>query len=85
MGIEPTATGKTDPTTGQEIMYDPCMVLVAGELKTLEEASSTAEIEGSYDFEGVKCRTAYELLKDEIAKHNPEEVSKQIEVPVDEI
>ena len=85
MGIEPTATGKMDPTTGQEIMYDPCMVLVAGELKTPEEASSTAEIEGSYDFEGVKCRTAYELLKDEIAKHGPEEVSKQIEVPVDEI
>ena len=66
-------------------MYDPCMVLVAGELKTPEEASTSAEIEGSYDFEGVKCRTAYELLKDEIAKHNPEEVSKQIEVPVDEI
>ena len=40
MGIEPTRAGKTNPTTGQEIMYDPCMVLVAGELKTPEEASN---------------------------------------------
>lgn len=84
-GIEPTATGKTNPTTGQEIMYDPCMVLVAGELKTPEEAATAAEIEGTYDFNGVKCRTAYGILKDEIVKHTPEEVSKQVDVSIDDI
>ena len=57
------------------------MVLVTGELKTPEEASTSAEIEGSYDFEGVKCRTAYELLKDEIAKHNPKRFPNKSRFP----
>lgn len=83
-GVEPTATGEMNPTTGEEIMLDPYMVLVDGELVEVTEALTPA-IEGTYDLDGVACRTAYELLKEEILSHSPEEASKLTEIPVEDI
>lgn len=84
MGVEPTATGQIHPLTQEEIMYDPYMVISGGALTPLEEAVSP-DLEATYDLNGVKCRTAYSLLKDEIAKFPPEEVSKLTDIPVDTI
>lgn len=83
-GVEPTATGEVNPQTGKEIMLDPYLVLVDGQPVPLSEEIDPA-IEGGCEIEGVKCRTAYELLKEEIAKHSPEEVSKITEVSVEDI
>lgn len=85
-GIAPVATGVIDPTTGQEVMDDPYMVLVDGALVPLTEADPThVAIEGSYDLGGVACRTAYELLKEEIMSHSLEEASELCEVSVEDI
>lgn len=84
MGVEPTATGEVNQTTGEEVLYDPYMVLSEGKLVALEEAASP-DIEGSYDFDGVACRPAWELLKEEILSHSPEEVSRLTEVSVEDI
>lgn len=83
-GIEPTATGEVNPTTGEEIMLDPYMVLVGGELVEVTGVVAP-DLEGTYELDGVKCRTAYELLKEEILSHSPEEVSKLTEVSVEDI
>ena len=83
-GIEPTPTGEMNPTTGEEIMDDPYMVLSEGSLVTVTE-TPTPDIEGTYDLDGVKCRTAYELLKEEILSHSPEDASKLTEVAIEDI
>ena len=83
-GIAPVPTGVMNPTTGKEVMDDPYMVLSNGELVSVDEASAP-DIEGSYELDGVKCRTAYALLKEEILDHSPEKVSELTEVSVDDI
>lgn len=83
-GVEPTPTGRTNPQTGKEVMLDPYMVLSDGELVALPDAGDVA-IEGTYDFDGVMCRPAYELLKEEILQHRPEDVSSVTEVSVEDI
>jgi molybdopterin-containing oxidoreductase family molybdopterin binding subunit len=37
-------------------------------------------IEGSYDIKGIKVRTAFDLLKEEVSKYTPEEASKLTEI-----
>ena len=83
-GIAPVPTGVMNPTTGKEVMDDPYMVLSNGELVSVDETSAP-DIEGSYELDGVKCRTAYALLKEEILDHSPEKVSELTEVSVDDI
>ncbi|MEG0758583.1 MAG: molybdopterin-dependent oxidoreductase, partial [Raoultibacter sp.] len=83
-GIAPVPTGKMNPKTGKEIIDDPYMVLSEGNLVTVVEATKP-DIEGNYSLDGVPCRTAYELLKDEILSHTPEEASKLTEVSVEDI
>ncbi|MEG1826688.1 MAG: molybdopterin-dependent oxidoreductase [Gordonibacter sp.] len=83
-GIAPTPTGKMNPKTGKEIIYDPYMVLSEGNLTAVSEAS-TPDIKGVYNLDGVPCRTAYELLEEEILSHSPEEVSKLTEVSIEDI
>ncbi len=83
-GVAPTPTGQTNPLTGAEIMDDPYLVLSGGALVALSEAPSP-DLEGEYDFNGVPCRTAWEILKEEILSHTPEDVSAQTEVSVEDI
>lgn len=83
-GIAPVPTGKMNPTTGKEIVDDPYMVLSEGNLVAVTEAPMP-DIDGTYSLDGVSCRTAYELLKEEILSHSPEEVSKLTEVCVEDI
>lgn len=83
-GVAPVATGVKNPTTGQEIMDDPYLVLSGGSLVPATEAPA-ADLEGTYSLDGVPCRTAYELLKEEILSHSPEKVSELTEVSVEDI
>ncbi len=84
-GVEPMPTGVVNPTTGLEVMDDPYMVLDA-EGKLIECRPGVAcSIEGSYDHEGVACRTAYEILKEEILRFTPEKVSELTEIPVEDL
>lgn len=84
-GVAPVPTGKMNPLTGQEIIADPYMVLSGGELKPLDEAGSNVDLSGSYAYEGVPCRTAYDILVEEIHTHTPESVSKLTDVSVEDI
>lgn len=83
-GVAPTDTGKVDTTTQQPIMLDPPMVLQDGALTPDIEAASPA-LEGTYDFNGIQCETAYSLLKKKIMEYSIEEVSEQTEIPVEDI
>lgn len=83
-GVPAVPTGQVNSLTGAEVMDDPCMVLAHGVLVSSNEALDP-DIEGTYDFNGVECRPAYMLLKDEILKHTPEKVSELTEVSVEDI
>ncbi|WP_165170046.1 molybdopterin-dependent oxidoreductase [Adlercreutzia sp. ZJ242] len=84
VGIQPIATGEVDPYTGVEIIYDPYMVLSNGSLVQVSD-NTPCDIEGTYTAEGIKCRTAFDLLVDRIKEYSPESVSETTEIPVDEI
>ncbi|MEC4176281.1 molybdopterin-dependent oxidoreductase [Adlercreutzia sp. R21] len=52
---------------GEEAPADPCMVLENGELVSCDDATAP-DLDAEYNFDGVTCRTAYALLRDEVAK-----------------
>jgi anaerobic selenocysteine-containing dehydrogenase len=81
-GIEPSPTGKTDATTKKEVMYDPIMVSVEGVPTPVEEAKAP-DLEATCTVEGLKCRSVYSLLLDEIAEFPPAKVSELTDVPVE--
>ncbi len=81
-GVAPVDTGQVDPTTQQPIMDDPFMVLSGGQLVELREGVDP-DIEGTYDFDGVQCRCAFELLKENIYEYTLDQISSMTEVPVD--
>ena len=81
-GVAPVDTGQVDPTTQQPIMDDPFMVLAGGQLVELRDGVDP-DIEGSYVHEGVNCRCAFELLRDNIYERSLEEISSLTEVPVE--
>lgn len=84
LGIEPVKTGQTNPTTGEEIILDDYITIQKG--KTEGAATAKApELVAEYDFKGVKCRTAYSLLLDEIAKFPLDKVSELTEISVEDI
>lgn len=84
-GIAPTPTGKINPQTKAEILDDPAMVLSSdGSPASVREAANPL-VSGTYDFEGVPCRTAYDLLKDEVMKYPPVEASVITDVPEERI
>lgn len=71
--------------TASAAANDPYMVLVNGALTPLDATVTAPDIEGAYDFNGIECRCAYELLRDEILTHDPESVSELTEVSVEDI
>lgn len=84
LGMEPVATGQTNPLTGQEVIYDPYMVVDSGQITALEAATSP-EIDVEWNAAGIKCKTAYKLLKREILKYPISTVSLITGIPVETI
>lgn len=75
-GVEPTPTGVSHPITGKEVMYDPKMVLDAdGGLVSVDEAKDPS-VTGVYDFDGVACNTAFDLLRARVMEYSPEKASE---------
>lgn len=85
LGVEP-AEGPEDPTTGQPTVVDPYVVWDESASKAVQlgEASAMA-LEGEFDVEGVKCHTAYTLLKEDVMDYPPAEATKICDVPEDTI
>lgn len=84
LGIEPTQ-GPVD-ATGKPTLVDPIAVWnlesnSAVAVDTLEKPA----LEGAYEIDGIKVRTAFEFLKEEAAKYTPEEASRLTEVDPDTI
>lgn len=69
---------------GGEEEDSPVVVLDSGTLVPLDQAVAP-EVEGEYEFSGIKCRTAYSILKDEIALWTPEKVSETTDIPLETI
>lgn len=80
LGVAPIVIG-VDEGTGLDRTLDSAAVLdEAGAIASAAVATAPM-ISGTYDFNGVLCRTAYDLLKDEVAKYPPETAEKLCEVP----
>lgn len=83
-GISPTPTGTIDATTKKEELYNPAMVLEDGFLVSADD-SVDPDLEAEYEIDGVACKTAYALLKEEVQKYPAEKAEDLTEVPRDTI
>ncbi len=83
-GVAPVDTGEVDPTTQQPIMDDPFMVLSGGQLVECRDGVDV-DITGTYDFNGVKCTCAFDLLKEKIYEYSMDQISSMTEIPVETI
>ncbi|WP_294420133.1 molybdopterin-dependent oxidoreductase [uncultured Senegalimassilia sp.] len=93
-GVEPVYTGMSKPTRDQwsGVMSeaapqydDPAAVLNAkGEVVSANDESDPL-LSGTYDFNGVKCRTAYDLLLEEVKQWTPEKAEEVCGVSADTI
>lgn len=81
-GVPAVHTGELNPLTGQEVVIDPYMVAQGGVPVALDEATAP-ELDARVTYEGLEFRTAYSLLKDELAKFPPDRVSQMTDIPVD--
>ncbi|MCC6958007.1 MAG: molybdopterin-dependent oxidoreductase [Anaerolineales bacterium] len=84
LGVEPVE-GPAD-ATGKPTSIDP--VAVWDPEKNVAEAVENVALpalEGAFEVSGIKVRTAFDLLKEEIAKYPPEEATKITDVDVETI
>lgn len=74
--------GSSEATTE---LVDPYAVLDSdGVVKAVDDAVDP-QLEGTYEFDGVECSTAYSLLKEEIMKYPPEQASDVCKVSAEDI
>ncbi|MCI9629139.1 MAG: molybdopterin-dependent oxidoreductase [Eggerthellaceae bacterium] len=74
--------GSSDGTTK---LVDPYAVLdVDGVVKAVEDAADP-QIEGTYICNGVECKTAYGLLKEEVLEYTPEYAAEICKIPAEDI
>ena len=69
---------------GSEDDRSPAVLDADGSIVAVDDASDP-QISGTYDFEGVKCRTAYDLLRDDIMEYPPEKAAEICDIPADTI
>lgn len=82
----PATEGEINPMTGVAPVIDPCAAWdPAAGAAGLADAIADPPITGTFEVAGVQCCTAYDLLKDEIAKYPPAEGERLTEVPADTI
>ena len=85
LGIEPTE-GDVDPLTGEATVVDPFAVWDLATNAPVEMGTAdNLALEGDYEVNGLKVRTVYSMLLDEIAKYPPSEATKYCDVPEDTI
>ena len=70
--------------TVKKTIDPPAVLDVDGSVVAVDDASDP-QISGTYDFEGIKCRTAYDLLKDEIMQYPPEKAAGICDVTAETI
>lgn len=85
MGVTPLE-GPVDETTGEPTVVDPYAVWDTStkSVVSIDDASEPA-LSAKYDLNGTLCRTAFDLLKDEVMQYPPEIAEGLTEVPVDTI
>lgn len=75
----------TDPRTGQPAFLDPILVMGDdGAVGTAEEIALPV-INGTFEVEGVKVTTAYDLLVERVAEWTPEKAAEVTDVPAETI
>lgn len=84
LGIEPIE-GPVDPRTGQPTVVDPLAVRAEdGTVGKVEDIPAPV-VKGSFDIQGIKVDTAYQLLLNRVAEYTPEKASEICDIPVDTI
>lgn len=64
---------------------DPIAVLDASGQVVAVDSAEDPQLSGTYDFNGVVCRTAFDLLKEDVADYPPEVACEICDVPADTI
>jgi anaerobic selenocysteine-containing dehydrogenase len=75
--IGPDGNYVRDPETGKPIMWDP----VDGKAKPWTAEFSDHALIGAYEVNGVKCKTAFDLVRDEMAGYTPEWAEEITTIP----
>jgi len=70
--IGPDGNYHRDPQTGKPMMWDP----VENCAKTFDSKFKDITLTGTYTVNGVECRTAFDLIREEFAKYTPEWAEK---------
>lgn len=85
LGVEPSE-GPVNAQTGKPTVVDPIVVWDKGPGQgvSADEASDPA-LEGEYEVDGIRCRTAFSLLREEFDQYSPEVAEGITEVPQDVI
>lgn len=84
IGGEPVFTGEINPMTGEEIVYDPYLVVQEGGLVAYDKASDP-QLDAEVEYNGLKFRTSFALLKDEVDKFSPDVVSEITDIPSEKL
>lgn len=84
LGVEPEE-GDIDPRTGQPTIIDPIVTRAEDGTVGAKESIENPVITGSYEIEGIKVNTAYQLLIDRVQEWTPERASEICDVPAAKI
>jgi molybdopterin-containing oxidoreductase family molybdopterin binding subunit len=79
--VKPDGTFARDEEAGEPLIWDEA----AGMAKKWNEPIGNEALEGTYEVQGVKCQTAFSLLKEHLKQYNPEWAEKQSTVPAETI
>ncbi|MBW2031435.1 MAG: molybdopterin-dependent oxidoreductase [Deltaproteobacteria bacterium] len=79
--IGPDGNYYRDPDTGKPMMWDP----VENRARTFDADFEDITLTGAFTVNGVACRTAFDLVKEEFFKYTPEWAEKICTVPAETI
>lgn len=85
LGVAPTE-GPIDPATQKPTVVDPAAVWdgASNAFVPVDEALDPS-VSGKYEVDGIACRTALDLLKEQVEDYTPEYVEALTDVPADDI
>jgi anaerobic selenocysteine-containing dehydrogenase len=79
--IRPDGNYYRDPNTGKPVMWDP----VQNGVKPFDSEFEDIGLTGAHTANGVQCRTAFDLIREEFAKYTPEWAEGICTVPANTI
>ncbi len=79
--ISPDGNYYRDPETGKPVMWDS----VENSVKPFDSKFEEISLTGTYSVNGVQCRTAFDLVREEFAKYTPEWAEGICTVPANTI